>query len=277
MSDFVATLERLFSKGIRYSTVIDVGCADGHFFLSLMKLFPDAVPVNIDANCLYEQSLKAIKDAVGGHYYIGALTDFVGEIELTESAHPYWSSVRAKGDIYWSRVNNLIKSKVKVSATTLDMLVKALELKPPFLLKLDVQGAEKAALAGGKAALKECLVVICEADIDDFQDINTILMDAGFHLYDITGLNRINDGTLGWFYPVYINRKLENMFPRAFWGEQDNDAMIAIQVARRERILRSNHEILGRLQYGQKSARRNELCPCGSGRKFKHCCGSNKS
>ena len=103
------------------------------FFLSLMKLFPDAVPVNIDDNCLYEQSLKAIKDAVGGHYYIGALTDFVGEIEFTESALPYWSSVRAKGDIYWSRVNNLIKSKVKVSATTLDMLVKALELKPPLL------------------------------------------------------------------------------------------------------------------------------------------------
>jgi uncharacterized protein YecA (UPF0149 family) len=67
------------------------------------------------------------------------------------------------------------------------------------------------------------------------------------------------------------------MFPRAFWGEQDNDAMIAMQVARRERILRSNHKILGRLQYGQKSARRNDLCPCGSGRKFKHCCGSNKS
>jgi FkbM family methyltransferase len=241
-----------------------------------MKLFPDAVPANIDANRIYEQSLKAIKDAVGGHYYIGALTDFVGEIELTESAHPYWSSVRASGDIYWSRVNNLIKSKVKVSATTLDTLVETLALKPPFLLKLDIQGAEKAALTGGKAALQKCLVVICEADIDDFRDLNTVLTDAGFQLYDITTLSRIKDGTLGWFYPVYINQKLEDMFPRAFWDERDNDAVIGSQIARREQILRSNQKILSRLQFGQQSVRRNELCPCGSGRKVKHCCGSHE-
>src|SRR5215468_10600546 len=52
-------VERLFAKGITYSTVIDVGCADGHFFLNLMKFFPDAVPLHVDANRLYETSLKA--------------------------------------------------------------------------------------------------------------------------------------------------------------------------------------------------------------------------
>ena len=31
-------LERLHNSGIRYSTVIDVGCADGHLFLLLQSL-----------------------------------------------------------------------------------------------------------------------------------------------------------------------------------------------------------------------------------------------
>jgi hypothetical protein len=114
LNSFSATLQRLFWKGVRYSTVIDVGCADGHFFLNHMRFCPGAVPLNVDANPLYEESLKAIKNAVGGDYHIGAVTDHVGAIEMTKSVHPYWSSIRAKGDLYWSRVNNLVESSIKV-------------------------------------------------------------------------------------------------------------------------------------------------------------------
>jgi hypothetical protein len=151
MSDlysFSATLEKLFNMGVRYSTVIDVGCADGHFFLIISDCF------TMQFHCT---------------------------------------------------------------------LVKELAVKPPF----DVQGAEKAALAGANAALKQSLTVICEADVDDFQDINIILANAEFDLYDITVLNCIKDGTLGWFYPVYINNKLENL------DAQENNTVIGAQVARR--------------------------------------------
>jgi FkbM family methyltransferase len=277
VNSFSATIERLFNKGIRYATVIDVGCADGHFFLNHMSWFPGAVPLNIDANRLYEESLKAIKDAVGGNYRISAITDCVGEIEITESVHPYWSSIRPEGDLYWSRVNDLIKTKAKVSATTLDTLVKELAPNPPFLLKLDIQGAEMAALLGARDVLENCNVVICEADIDDFQDVDKILSEAGFGLYDITHLSRIQDGTLGWFYPVYISNKLDDVRPRSFWDAKDNDAVIGLQVERRTNILKSNAEILNRLRYRDREVGRNEPCPCGSGRKFKHCCGSHRS
>jgi FkbM family methyltransferase len=274
LNSFSSTIERLSNKGIRYSTVIDVGCADGHFFLNHMKWFPGAVPLNIDANRLYEESLKTIKDAVGGNYRISAIADYVGEIEITESVHPYWSSIRPEGDPYWSKVNDLIKTKVKISATTLDALVKELALRPPFLLKLDIQGAEKAALIGAHDVLKNSNVVICEADIDDFQDINDTLVEAGFGLYDITALSRVQDGTLGWFYPVYVNRSLDDLRPHSFWDAKDNDTIIGIQVERRKNILKSNSEILNRLRFGKQEVGRNEPCPCGSGRRFKHCCGS---
>ena len=272
--DFSATLQNLFEKGVRYGSVIDLGCADGHFVLNHLACLGGAVPLNIDANRIYEDSLKAIKDGLGGHYRICAVTDHEGEIEITESVHPYWSSVRPAGDIYWSRVNDLITSKVKVPATRLDTLVEQLSLKPPFLLKLDVQGAEKAALAGARDVLENCNVVVCEADIDDFQDINAMLVEAGFFLYDLTTLQRLRDGTLGWFYPVYVSGKLAHLKPQAFWDPGDNAAVIGVQETRRKMILEQNKKILNRLRYGQSKASRNDPCPCGSGQKFKHCCGS---
>jgi FkbM family methyltransferase len=129
-----------------------------------------------------------------GDFRITAITDSVGEIELTESVHPYWSSIRPPGDSYWSRVNELIGTTVKVPATTLDALVKELALKPPFLLKLDVQGAEQSALAGAPSVLADTHTIIREADIDDFSDIHKVLTAAGFDLYDITHLERVADG-----------------------------------------------------------------------------------
>jgi len=137
-------------------------------------------------------------------------------------------------------INSLVKNKSKIPATTLDMLVDKLALKPPFLLKLDVQGAEESVLDGAPSVLRNTHVVICEADIEDFQDINGALVKAGFRLYDLTDLYRLGDGTLGWFYPIYVSNKLEGVCPRAFWDEKENDAVIGAQVARRGEILRSN-------------------------------------
>jgi FkbM family methyltransferase len=273
-ADFSATLQNLFEKGVRYGSVIDLGCADGHFVLNHLSCLGGAVPLNVDANRIYEDSLKAIRDALGGHYRICAVTDHEGEIEITESVHPYWSSVRPAGDIYWSRVNDLTASKVKVPATRLDTLVEELSLKPPFLLKLDVQGAEKAALTGARDVLDHCNVVVCEADIDDFQDINAMLVEAGFFLYDLTTIQRLRDGTLGWFYPVYVSGKLAHLKPQAFCDSGDNAAVIGVQETRRKMILEQNKKILNRLAFGQSKVGRNDPCPCGSGQKFKHCCGS---
>ncbi len=95
---FTDSLKLLAAKGLRYGTVIDLGCADGHFFVQHHGLgpFAGAVPVNVDANAIYESSLKAIRDTLGGRYVIAAVTDHVGEVELTIGSHPYWSSLLVK-------------------------------------------------------------------------------------------------------------------------------------------------------------------------------------
>jgi FkbM family methyltransferase len=247
---FFAALQALFNRGVRYSTVIDIGCADGHFFLNLRTLgfAPDAVPLNIDPNPIYESSLRTIKDVVGGDYRVCAISDREGQLELNTGAHPYWASLRPAGNAYWRKINDLSGSKALVHATTLDSLAAQLGLSAPFLLKLDVQGAEESVLNGAAEVLKKTHVVICEADMEDFQDLNAALVKRGFFLYDLTELSRIADGTLGWFYPVYVNCALDFVRPNKFWAPQDNAAVIRVQEDRRKAILKWNAEALERIR-----------------------------
>ncbi|HVA13785.1 MAG TPA: FkbM family methyltransferase, partial [Stellaceae bacterium] len=138
---------------------------------------------------------------------------------------------------YWERVNKLTSDVQRVPALRLDDLVAELKLAPPYLLKLDVQGAEVQALRGARGMLADTQAVICEADIADFQAINAELVAAGFDLYDITVLNRLADQTLGWFYPVYLNRRLAHLKPGRFWNESSNDSVVQQQIRRRQQIL----------------------------------------
>jgi FkbM family methyltransferase len=243
---FSSSLIGLFEKNVRYSTVIDVGCADGHFFAGHKAggIFPGAVPFNVDANAIYEESLKAIKDVAGGAYFIGAVTDHDGEIEMTDAAHPYWNSVVPDDDPYWKKINHRSGKKIKVPAATLDSLVERFRLKPPYLLKLDVQGGEPGVIRGGANVLKETQAVICEVDLDDFQSINAMLLDNGFNLFDITQMNWLGDRSLGWFYPVYVNRKLAGLKQKTMWAEKDTPAVLQAQVQRRKDILQHNASLI---------------------------------
>jgi len=235
---FTGTLVGLFEKGVRYATVIDVGCADGHFYVYHrgLGLFPGATVLNVDPNAVYEESLKAVKDALGGHYALAAASERAGEVTLTTSAHPYWSSLRGADDTYWDRVNKLHTGSVTVPAVTLDSLVARFNLSGPFLIKLDVQGAEPEVLRGASDTLAQTHVVICEADLADFDAIHGAMTEANFGLFDVTQPNWLADRSLGWFYPVYLNRALDHIRPRAFWDPAQNATALAMQAERRRQI-----------------------------------------
>ena len=202
--------------------------------------------MNIDANPLYEESLKAIKEVVGGHYFIGAITDFEGEIEISTGAHHYWASALPDGDTYWQGQQGVQGAKFTVPATTLDALNRQLNLQPPFILKLDVQGLEERVLRGATEVLGMTDIVICEAGIHEFHDIDVALVQRGFVFYDALAFLRHHDGTLLQFYPVYISNTLREMVtPTAGWEEHNQVATIKHQERRREKILK---DIEGSLQ-----------------------------
>lgn len=245
-----ATLTILLNKGVRYSTVIDLGCADGFFFVQIASfgLAPDCVPLNIDANPIYESTLREIKDVFGGDYLIAAMSDAPGETMFTNAIHPYWSSLRPSNDPYWYRINNMAAGAETVRALHLDDVVAELNAKPPFLLKLDIQGSEAQALRGARRILEQTSVVICEADIDDFRGIDTELAASGLDLFDLTALDCARDKTIGWFYPVYLNRRLSHLRERHIWNEADNQAVVKIQEDRRRSIQAWYADILPKIK-----------------------------
>jgi FkbM family methyltransferase len=255
---FTASLAMLAQKGVDYATVIDIGCADGSFFLEhcLLGMFSGCVPVNIDANSLYEPSLKAMQEVLGGHYLIAAVSDRVGEATMTNSAHPYWNSLRAPEDPYWQRINGLSCDQTTVATVTLDQFAAERALDPPFLLKLDVQGAEASALRGARHVLAETNVVICEADIDDFHAINQALDEAGFDLFDLTSIARLPDHSVGWFYPVYVNRRLRDVRARSFWPAADNEQAIRTQIERRRELLTWQGDVLAKIRAARAASKR---------------------
>ena len=239
-------LKLLASKGLRYRTVIDLGCADGHFFVQHygLGMFAGAVPVNVDANPVYEPSLRAIRDTLGGHYVIAAATDHSGEIELTLGSHPYWSSLLEENDPYWQRMNKLHAGRLRVPAVTVDLLVQRFALQPPFLIKLDIQGAELAVLKGAHETLRETDVLICEIDLAEFHYLDHVMAEEGFSLFDITELRRLADQSLSWFYPIYLNLRQDRIRNRTLWDPSLDQTITEMQRKRREQVLEYNARVL---------------------------------
>ncbi len=251
LGTYLATLAILYQKGMRYATVIDLGCADGSFYLETFHigLLPGSICVNVDANAMYEPSLKSIQEVVGGRYLIAGISDRDGEIELQTGSHPYWASLLPAEHPYWAGSHNRPGETVKVRALTLDTLMRELALKPPFLLKLDLQGGELAALRGGKELLGETDVIICETAPDEFPSVCEFLTTRNFSLFDLTTISRSADGLLGEFYPAFLNRRRDHIRTKNPINDpaQISD-LIARMDQRRNQILESNAKMLAAIR-----------------------------
>jgi FkbM family methyltransferase len=251
LGTFTATIGILYQKGVRYGTVIDLGCADGTFFLEHFNygLLPGSTCVNVDANALYEPSLREIKQALGGHYVIAGVSDHDGEIELQSGSHPYWASAVPTDHAYWSGSHNRPGSATKVRAFTLDTLVRELALKPPFLLKLDLQGGELAALRGGEKMLAETDTVICESACDEFPSVCEFLVRHNLALFDLTMVSRLTDGSLCEFYPIFLNRRLDHIKMKdPFSDPARKSSLLEAMDDRRKRLLATNAKYLAEIR-----------------------------
>jgi hypothetical protein len=69
-------------------------------------------------------------------------------------------------------------------------------------------------------------------------------------------VQRLGDGTLGWFYPVYLSQRLSHLKPRRFWQDANNARVIEKQVERRQQILARLAEVLPQIQ-AAKAARKS--------------------
>jgi FkbM family methyltransferase len=195
--------------------------------------------------------LRQIQQVLGGHYVIAGISDRDGEIELQSGSHPYWAWALPPDHSYWSGSHNRPGAPVKVRAMTLDTLVRELALKPPFLLKLDLQGGELAALRGGERMLAETDTIICESAPDDFASVCGFPANRDLALFDLTMLFRIDDGTLAEFYPVFLNRRLDHIKNKDPFGDAARGrSLLSAMDPRRGRLLDKNAQIIAQIRAG---------------------------
>lgn len=178
--------------GFAPGTVIDVGAAFGSFTRECHAVFPDAEYLLIEPLEEYRPPLNRLTRAISkAHYCIAAAAAQPGTMEL--NVHPdlvgssLYREVESATD-----VNGIPRT---VSVVTIDSTVNERGAVGPYLIKLDVQGAELDVLRGAEQALADCEFVVLEVSFFKFfhggpecADVLAYMRGLGFVPYDIVGL-----------------------------------------------------------------------------------------
>ena len=197
------------AAGFVPATVIDVGAALGSFSRTCHAIFPEAQYLLVEPLQEYIPSLtKVIKDIPRASYAIAAATAEEQVININVHHDLVGSSLYQEVE-EGSDVNGVQR---EVRSITLDRLVIEQKALPPYLIKIDVQGAELDVLAGGLTVLSGADWVLLEVSMFQFFDQGPLFWDVveymrskGFVPYDVLGLQyRPLDGALSQLDIVFV-------------------------------------------------------------------------
>lgn len=201
----------MVENGVPISTMVDVGAADGTFGLTVLDAINAGIHlINIDAQDVYESSLRRIAGVLGGNYFISAVGDHDGTISVRKPAHEYWLSTATHMGAGGSGPD-----MITLPCRQLDGMLREANAKGPIFIKLDVEGAELDVLRGAEDTLKETCGLLIESPVrssggPQFIDIYGFLAARGFSLFDIVRLShRGSDATLYQFYSVFIANRFD--------------------------------------------------------------------
>ncbi|MBD0328223.1 MAG: FkbM family methyltransferase [Pyrinomonadaceae bacterium] len=191
-----ALFEHIRRLPFRPGTVIDVGVAYGT--PELHSRFPGAKLLLIEPLEEFEPILKELGRKVGTDYVLAAAGAEPGTVTM---------NVRPQDLAASSRFEELgvPSERREVPMETLDTLIAERRLPGPYLIKVDVQGAELDVLNGAKQILKKTDFVLLEVSFfrfhsgeePQFADVVRFMDERDFAVYDIVGgLNRPADDAL---------------------------------------------------------------------------------
>jgi len=169
----------LARQGVVPATVIDVGANVGQFAVAATKIYSDALVYSIEPHPHCFQRLRHnVRNLANVATFQVALGDAEGVARLHLNSHSHSSSLLPLMPAHRAAFPGAVEvGMVAVKLTTLDSLFATIELKPPVLLKLDVQGYEAQALQGGGETLRRVQWVVAEASLKPMYEGETLLMD----------------------------------------------------------------------------------------------------
>jgi FkbM family methyltransferase len=170
-ASMTGALRQLAKLGFQPKTVIDVGV--GYVTAELYEAVPDAQLLLIEPLAEFEPFLRKICDKYRAQYVLAAAGEAAGTATLNVHPDRYGSS-------FLKEVEGALVDGVprEVPVVTIDGVCAEKRFEGPYLIKVDVQGAELQVLAGAQRTLRQTEVVILEVTL-----FGTMI--GGPQLYDV--------------------------------------------------------------------------------------------
>lgn len=205
-------LNHLRKQGWYPKTVIDVGAAFGDWSREASQIFSKAHYLLIDPLKEYGPALKKVLQNLDSADYIPVALIEGEEKKARINVHKDLVGSSLLKETEGAHVDG---SERQVPAQKLDSIVNQSELQKPFLLKIDVQGAELKVLAGAEETINNTDVIILELSLfqsmkegPQFYEVVAFLKKKGFVVYDIVGLSyRPYDNSLSQTDLVFVKEK----------------------------------------------------------------------
>jgi len=216
----------LKEMGVPVGTVIDVGILTSTY--ELIQAYGDTPQLLIEPIVEFEERIRAIYDKAKVNYELikVAASDRIGEASMRTN------SVREGVDITHARMTDATDAPGEyrtVPMRTLDSLVAERTLAKPYLLKIDVDGAELEILKGAESILPDCSVICIETGITNIFERCEAIRRHGFQLFDLVDICYYND-RLVQMDAIFLNHRIiqerglsvyKNGFDIAKWKTYD--------------------------------------------------------
>jgi FkbM family methyltransferase len=204
-ASMAGALRQLTTLGFDPRTVIDVGAASQT--AELYEEYPKADILLIEPLVEFEPFLRKICEKYRAQYFLAAAGERRGTATLNVHPDRFGSSLLREEE------GPAVDGEPRqVPVITIDEACSERSLKGPYLIKIDVQGAELQVLAGARETLLNAEAIILEVSlfglmIDGPQlfDVISQMKSYGFAVYDIYGFTyRPFDGALAQVDMVFV-------------------------------------------------------------------------
>jgi FkbM family methyltransferase len=186
------SFRKLIEMGVPIGSILDVGVKTATY--ELLRVFPDKFHLLMEPIAEWNDGMKKNYSRGGvAHEIVNvAVSDVNGDVKLkTSTVHKdkpiSHARIIADGDAGEGPEYRTVQAR------TLDSMIAERALAKPFLLKIDVDGAELAVLAGAKETLKDCSVVVIETGITNIVERAHAVQSAGFQPFDIVDISYYDD------------------------------------------------------------------------------------
>ena len=169
----------LRTQGVNPRTVIDVGANTGQFAVAAARLFDQPAiycfePLP-DCAARLQRNLRSARKVFVSPI---ALSEYSGDAVFHINSHSHSSSMLPLASGHLDAFPAaMVVDEIRVPMSTLDFELSSVELAPPVLVKIDIQGAEAAMLRGAAATLRRVDYVVVETSFKPMYEGETTFRD----------------------------------------------------------------------------------------------------